>query len=590
MLAQTTGLPSKYNGYEIISIVEGNKALSGLNASTFQGMIDRNELLYQEDNAKYHLGYLGTWGNHTKETFPMISKLLEKGSEILVDGFFGSFTFDKTYYDPKRGMRTVASTVSTVGPFPGIDESTFEIILSQACYPGEIIGTDPYGDEDQLYVVEKSVSTGEGWSTVVKLTNGSASAYYNPSLLEANINYYKINHVGVEYTTNFAGVDVPTGAPSGSFRARFRLGGIRGIEGYVTGFADIQKEGSKFNIPMAKSNESDAAIKQMQREFGVGDKANMVIMGDRNNTQTFRATSIMEYLVEKTLMKRTATSHLWQKPGRIAGENGAVTYLNEGVWHQLRRGKIISIPKYMGITKAHIAEAVDYVYRGTNIPWEERQIIFEVGSLAEENVLRIYQSEFQQQIQVLATSGALATLFGDGGILNDKQKNEFMSGPIDDLKVAKLLKVTFIPLIGIGNVKINVNKSLDYLSGNPTDYRGQFKNGYDWTSHSMIIWDALDPRYSNEKLIQEGKTVMGETKIKDNLYLVRPEEGMTFKGQENGRWDRGKTSNILSSSRSIAQGFWAFNSSAKWVPYPERVVMIELSKGARRSGGSAFSF
>ena len=165
-----------------------------------------------------------------------------------------------------------------------------------------------------------------------------------------------------------------------------------------------------------------------------------------------------------------------------------------------------------------------------------------------------------------------------------------MSGPIDDLKVAKLLKVTFIPLIGIGNVKINVNKSLDYLSGNPTDYRGQFKNGYDWTSHSMIIWDALDPRYSNEKLIQEGRTVMGETKIKDNLYLVRPEEGMTFKGQENGRWDRGKTSNILSSSRSIAQGFWAFNSSAKWVPYPERVVMIELSKGARRSGGSAFSF
>ena len=50
MLAQTTGLPNKYNGYEIISIVEGNKALSGLNASTFQGMIDRNELLYQEDN------------------------------------------------------------------------------------------------------------------------------------------------------------------------------------------------------------------------------------------------------------------------------------------------------------------------------------------------------------------------------------------------------------------------------------------------------------------------------------------------------------------------------------------------------------
>ena len=59
---------------------------------------------------------------------------------------------------------------------------------------------------------------------------------------------------------------------------------------------------------------------------------------------------------------------------------------------------------------------------------------------------------------------------------------------------------------------------------------------------------------------------------------------MVYKGSENGRWDRGKTQNIVSSSRVIGQGFWAFNSSAVWIPYPENIVMIELSKGARRSG------
>ncbi len=65
---------------------------------------------------------------------------------------------------------------------------------------------------------------------------------------------------------------------------------------------------------------------------------------------------------------------------------------------------------------------------------------------------------------------------------------------------------------------------------------------------------------------------------------------MTFKGQENGRWDRGKTSGIVSSSKVIAQGFWAFNSSAVWTPRPEDVVMIELTESARKNGQTLNSF
>jgi len=65
---------------------------------------------------------------------------------------------------------------------------------------------------------------------------------------------------------------------------------------------------------------------------------------------------------------------------------------------------------------------------------------------------------------------------------------------------------------------------------------------------------------------------------------------MTYKGQENGRWDRGKTSGIISSSKVIGQGFWAFNASAQWMPYPENVVIIELSKGARRAGMVPYNY
>lgn len=589
--AQYQNFPTHINGEEVISIVQGKKHF---NSATFQGMLDRNDYLYNEEQGRYHLGLLSAWGMQSKESFPMISKLLERGSELLVKGFFGEFTYDKPFYDPKQGMRTIASTVAEAGDYPGIDESEFDIILSEKCYPGDILGTDLYGDEEQLYVkgCEASELNGEGWRTTVTLTSPQAGKYYNPSLLEANINYYKINHAGVEYTTQLTGVDGFAGSPTGSLRARFKLGGIRGVEGFVTGFADAINAGL---AAAQKDNESERAMAQMQQKFANGDSsANAVIFGKPGDLPSMRATSLMEFLVERTLAKRTATSHLWQKQGQIKSANGAIVYLNEGVWHQLRRGKIITVPKFMGITKAHIAEAINYIYRGNpDLPWEEREVVFEGGKLAENNLLLIFQNEIQQQMLALQQSNMLQLLFGDRGILDEKLKNSLVSGKsLNELEIKSLLRFVSVPLIGIaGKVSIKHNPALDHLSGNPTDFRGQFQEGYDWTSHSLIVWDVTDTAYSNnDKNIRGAETLQGDTKIKDNLYLVRPEEGMTYKGQENGRWDRGKTNNIISSSRVIGQSFWAYNSSAQWIPNPEKVVMIELSKGARRAGLAPFNY
>lgn len=589
--ANYENFPKQINGEQIISIVQGKKHF---NAATFQGMLDRNEYLYNEEQSRYHLGLLSTWGMQSKESYPIISKLLERGSELMVDGYFGEFTYDKPFYDPKRGMRTIASTVAEAGDYPGIDESEFDIMLSEKCYPGEILGTDPYGDEAQLHVVncEASELNGEGWRTTVTLTSGQASDYYNASFLEADINYYKLDHKGVEYTTTFAGVELPSGDPSGMLTARFKLGGIRGIEGYVTGFADAKQGGlatAEYN------NDTEKAMAQMQMKYANGDSsANTVIFGDPADLPNARATSLMEYLVEKTLAKRTATSHLWLKQGQIKSSNGAITYLNEGVWHQMRRGKRIPIPKFGGITKAHIAEAVDYIYRGNpDLPWEDREVVFEGGKLAEDNLLLLFQNEVMQQVGVLEQTGMLAFLFGDRGVLSDNLRTGLVKGAdLNNLEIAQMIRFTSIKLPGIaGKVSIRHNPSLDRLNGNPTDFRGQFKNGYDWTSHSLIIWDVTDQSFSNnEKNVKGAKTINGDSTIKDNLYLVRPKQGMMVKGQENGRWDRGKTSGVISSNSLIGQGFWAFNSSSMWIPNPEKVVMIELSKGARRAGSVPYNY
>ena len=182
-------------------------------------------------------------------------------------------------------------------------------------------------------------------------------------------------------------------------------------------------------------------------------------------------------------------------------------------------------------------------------------------------------------------SGYFSVLFGDKGLLSENLRTSLVKGnSLNELEIASLLRFVAVPLIGIaGKVTFKYNSALDHLSGNPVEFKSQLPNGYDWTSHSLIIWDIKSQEYSNNS-----KGIVGvvdeATKIKDNLYLVRPEDGMVYKGSENGRWDKGKTANIVSSSRSISQGFWAFNSSAVWMPYPENVVMIELSKGARRAG------
>lgn len=585
MNLQRQNFPTHIHGEEIISIVQGKKYST--RSASFQGMLDRNEYLFNEEDNRYHLGLLSSWGMQGKESYPMIAKLLERGSELKVSGFFGEFTYDKPFYDPKQGMRTIASTVDEAGDYPGIDESEFDIILSEKCYPGSIIGTDLYGDEDQLLVIgsEASELNGEGWRTTVTLTTGSAAKYYNVSLLEAGISYYKINHVGAEYTTQFDGVDMPSGNPTGSFRAKFTLGGIRGVEGYVTGFADALNKG--VNAVDGKDLESERAMAALRDRYAQGDNsANTVIFGNKEDIPGLRASSLMEFLVERTLMKRTATAHMWQRHGQIKNTNGAITYLNEGMWHQLRRGKIITIPKYMGITKVHIADAVNYVYRNNpSLPWEEREIVFEGGKLAQDNMLLLFQNEVQQQLNVLMQSGYFSVLFGDKGLLSENLRTSLVKGnSLNELEIASLLRFVAVPLIGIaGKVTFKYNSALDHLSGNPVEFKSQLPNGYDWTSHSLIIWDIKSQEYSNNS-----KGIVGvvdeATKIKDNLYLVRPEDGMVYKGSENGRWDKGKTANIVSSSRSISQGFWAFNSSAVWMPYPENVVMIELSKGARRAG------
>lgn len=603
-LNRRQNVPEMLNGNEIIKIV--NAGSNGfLRNDTFQGMITRNDMMFREKHSEYHLGLLEAWGMQTTESTSMIGKILDRGSELLVNGFFGSFTYEKPFYEPRRSLRTVVSTMDMEGDYPGIDSSVFEIVLSEKCYEGEILGTDLYDSgTQQLRVIDTSVLEGTAWRTKVQLTSLNASDYYNKALLDKDINYYRIDHTVVEFSDRFKGVRGLDSEPAGHVTARFKLGGVRGVEGTVTGFADVMTEAKANGVPMAGYDQSlEKNIRAYQNKYAQGDsEATAVIFGKsvvasdgrkQPALETLRASSLMEFLVEKELMLTTDMSHMWLKSGIARNVNGANAYLNEGVYHQMKRGKVISFPKYMGITRAHIEEAVRYLYKNNpDLPWQERKIVFEVGSLAEKNLLRLFNDEIKLELSTLMSNQVFTTLLGDRGLLSDSLRQSFVTGSsIDDLHFSNLIKFTSVTLVGIGQVSFKLNTALNRLHSNSSNGIGGFENGWDWTAHSMFIWDVTDSEFSNNLRGITGVTHVdgnANVKITDNLYLVRPKQGMTYKGSSNGRWDRGKTEGIISSNSYIGQEFWAFNCSAKWVPYPERCVIIEMAPGARRRGSTPY--
>lgn len=582
---QQTGLPQTLSGERVIAIKSPKKLTAGERAK-WEGFIDNNLVSYEKGNKAYNLGLVNTWATQGREKFPVLKELLEKDAEIEVDGFFGSFQFEKPFYDLQQGLRTVASSADQ-GAKIGQDQTHFYIYLSEKQAPGTILGTDIYYNEDQIRVVdcEQSDLSGTGWKTTVQLTNPNPEAYYPAYLLETGVKYTVVEHRSDEYGTQFMKAENPFNSGVGTIKAEFTLGGIRGVEGYVTGFADARKNLGGRDTIVKASDIKDTTITDMNGQVcNDVDPADLILFGapDKNgkfNYDTARATTVMEYMVEQTLAKVTVRAHMWAKFGTMTDKNGAVQYINEGLWHQLRRGKIIEYPRKGGINRTHIAQAANYVYQNNpDLPWEQRKLKFKAGREAFNNLMELFQNEAQSLIQAYQNAFGSQFLFGDKGQLPSSP----ISGPLDALKM-ELIRFADVPIRNVaGSVTVEHDPALDYMPGQDFQLAGNNPRGAAWTTYSLVIWDVTDQNYTNNQYKLPEQAVNSEYNQNANLYLVRPEGNMTFKGRSNGRWDMGKASDIISSSKYIAQEFWAFNSSALWLRDPSKVVIIELSPSARR--------
>ena len=553
--------PPMFNGDQVIMFTDSKKV------KAFQGYADTPsmESWYKDDPTKAHLGLQKFFGNQKHKPAGIFPELLQSKSVLEVNGLGGTFTYDVAI-EEDRGTYTMKDMSHQQNP--GIDGSKFKIVLNEKFAPGDVLSNDPeYGQ--QVSVTEDEImEMGDTFEHTVKLVTDDKQEWFLASNLAKGISYTKVSHsIFGEYGTNYSNVRMPDEV--GKMRCEFQLGNISGVEAYVTGKADSRS----FSGATIETKQYVDKLKKEAEELG--ELAVMMdVKGGKSNPDTMRIGSTMQFLVFRELEKLTAQQLLFQRSATFRDTNG-VTKLNEGLWHQLRRGKLIKYARPNGITKNHIKEAVQYVFRNNpHIQPINRRIRFKCGTAAYENVIDIFQDEVRAQLQNLGNQG----LMGSDRVLPSNP----VSGGLMDLKLSPV-RFTQVYLPAIGNVELELDTNLDYnIMDTDRMARGMHQYQRAHSTHSMVIWDVEDQNFSNNDKLPEGSEIVEGGNDKSNIYLVKPKDMLMHWGYTNGRYSIQKAGDIVSSHKQIGQEFWAWNSVAIFVRDITKFVMIELDRAATK--------
>jgi hypothetical protein len=526
---------------------------------------------YSEDPDKNHLGLMSLWGQQAQASYPMYRELLQSKSVIEVNGFDGGFTYDIPVKDFK-GVYTTRDM--SFQAYPGLDGGEFKIVLSTEYTTGDILSNDvEFGQQIVVSGSDPVQKMGDGFEHTVKLVDNDKETWFMAGNLSKGISYFKLNHVVFgESGTNFSHVDMIDTV--GKMRCEFNLGSIRGVEAYVTGMAD------KKSFSGATAAAKDYINTLAEEASSLGELAvltNTKMSGGvkKPDMSTARIGTTMEFLVHRELEKLTAQALLFQKAGTIRDSNGTAR-LNEGLWHQLRRGTIIKYGRPGGITRNHLKEAAEYIFRANpDKPIIERKIKFRAGKFAYQNILAIIKDEVQSQNAGL-----------NAAMLTAPHSTFLPKSPVSGTDLMNLgydpIRFTRTLLGDIGHVEVVEDTSLNQQPMSDRLQKGMHPGKVAHTAYSLVIWDVEDQQYSNNAELPTGTKLIKDGTNKSNIFLVKPEGEMTYWGSSNGRYNVRHAGDIVASHKQMGQEFWAYNSIGIWVRDLTKFIMIELDERARK--------
>ena len=556
----TKNFPATMNGDTVVGFTDAKTVRQSIVEHDLASLED----WYFEDPDKNHLGMLQLFSNITNYPLPMYMGMIKQDATITVNGINGTFRYDL----PVTETYEVVTMEDTSLKYnkPGIDGSLFDIVLNAEFKQGDILSYDVING-CQLMVAPERPPKQEGENTRYwcKLWGRSRHKFFPKDMLRAGIKYWKITNVLGEFSTQFSSVGGVSKA--GSMTCEFTLGGHRGVEGETTMYAGIK---SLAYADERTQNFLNTALQKVRQLSNVrGGDASYAIIGSRIpgtneiDMRTARVASTVSLFCLAELAKMESYELMFMRGGRIHGHNG-VLMKNEGLYHQLRRGFVISYARPGGIKREHFLAAADYIYRGrSDMPIEDRVMRFKVGAKAYKNIVEIFRDEFFSQL------GALAPLMGTDRIIANP-----ITGSNDGLELGTV-KIKGVVIPGVGKVIIEHEPSLDYVD--MVD-RSQLVDGMTpITSYSCIMEDLTDPAYSNAYAGIPASSEARIGNINSNVFYVKPDVGSMWWGYEQGRWSsRVSAQEIVSSNSRMGEQFWCHSVSACWVKDTSRFVTIEL--------------
>ena len=522
-------------------------------------------LMDEKDSHRKHLGLINLFATSHKQSMPFLKDLFSNAAVLEVEEG-QSITYDLPVDRTEVKCYTAEDTSAEVD-YPGIDGGIFALVLSQEFTKGDILAYDPlYGQQVMVSTEHEVEQVGENFKHYVTLQTNDKKKYFPKEKLKAGIEYVKISHKLNEFGTDYSSLTLSKGA-SGTITNEFLLSDPRGIETFITAKASRMKSAGLTQFSTEQADKINGQIDAMGGKnmmfYAKKDANGKLVPGMIGST--------LEYLALMELSLMETNELLFAKAATVSDANG-VKRVNEGVWHQIRRGKLIKYSRQGGITLDHIYEAVSYIYQGSQIPVGQREVKFKAGWLANQNMLQLFREHAMLQL-----NGLSSVMLGQNGQLPGK----VFTGEMDNLSMANVA-ITSVMFPNVGKVTVEHDPSLDYLPGTDRYSAGFYSDGLAHTSNSLVIWDVTNPEYSNLSKVKNDSLVEGGTN-NANIYYVKPQgQSHVTYGYEQGRMaNEGQFHNVQSSLKQMGKTFWAHSQSSALVLDTTRYVTIELQEKGR---------
>lgn len=506
-----------------------------------------------------------------KTTFAssIYQRVVGSNAVMTVNGQDGGFKY-KMAIETDNCFRTVEDT-SDQSPdgYVGASGTSFRIVLNKKLAPNQTLSIDKAFSGLFLNVAEtpEPAYVGNGYEHYVTLLGSEAdkNKVYPASLLNADIVYQVTSNSMIAELSEKLGIPhMP--ATTNYMESDFKLGSGQGAEHWFTGKADSYKLQSGYTT--ADSGKYIQAL----ANAGLDDTNLALIKATRaDGSSVVSAADLMEILTINSFNERFNSSLMFMQAAKISSSKGIIEF-NEGLWQQMRRGKIYTYNKKGNLTSTDLSQVRNYVYKYNTSRIDDTFLHLEAGTELSDNIERIIEKAGLSQIS------NIAPFLGNQALLPGKSP---VTGSWDAL-VINPVKILKARVAGVGMLSVKRDSTLDYLDGNvDVRYRGVNPGGKDDTTYSGYIYDVQDQEFSSNGTLPEGtKSIQGENVAKHNVYLVRPERNPIVWGRQTGRYSSKKASEISASSNLMGEGFFIYGFGAMWMPDPSKFVTIEVKNRA----------